>query len=364
MKNDKIAFILPRRESNPVGGYKIVYEYANRFAQAGYDVSIIYPHVRTYWKQDIKNPFLRIKMQLGFLYRRKRHQYQAGEWFALEATVRKIFVFTVCSASLRLLKHHKIIATAVETAYALAAAHSVPCANKYYFIQDFEAWNGHTDEYVYHSYRFPMKKIVIAPWLAQRVEYAGEKSVLIPNGFDFGYFQLTNPIENRLPYEVAMLYHKDDRKRCCDSIEALKIVKQKIPQLHVTMFGTPEKPELPEWFGYIRCPDKETHNKIYNNAAIFVAASKTEGFGLTVGESMICGCAVACTDNEGFSMMIKNEQTGLLSPVFDIEKLAENILRLIQNDHLRIRIAKQGNEFIQQFTWERAFSSFIEALEK
>lgn len=62
--------------------------------------------------------------------------------------------------------------------------------------------------------------------------------------------------------------------------------------------------------------------------------------------------------------MVRNEQTGLLSPVFDIEKLAENILRLIQSDHLRIRIAKQGNEFIQQFTWEKAYNSFKRILEE
>lgn len=30
--NKSICFLMPRPDSGPVGGYKVVYEYANRFA--------------------------------------------------------------------------------------------------------------------------------------------------------------------------------------------------------------------------------------------------------------------------------------------------------------------------------------------
>ena len=140
-------------------------------------------------------------------------------------------------------------------------------------------------------------------------------------------------------------------------------VKQKIPQLHVTMFGTPNKPDLPEWFSYYQTPDKETHNAIYNNASIFVAASKAEGMALPPAESMICGCALVCTDIPGFSMYAINEKTALTSPVYDCQKLAENIIKLIENNELRIELAKSGNKFIRQFTWEKAFALFSEMLE-
>lgn len=72
-----------------------------------------------------------------------------------------------------------------------------------------------------------MTKIVIAPWLKECVEKAGNTAYLVPNGFDFEYFGLKTPIENRKPYEVTMLYHLDDRKRCCDSMKALETVKKK-----------------------------------------------------------------------------------------------------------------------------------------
>jgi len=363
-KQNKIVFLLPWRDEVPVGGYKVVYEYANRFYRDGWDVTICYPHVRGSFKQDIKNPFLRLKMRVGFFYRFFKNHYKAGEWFPLESGIKKLFVFAISDSALRDYKDAKIIATAVETAIELNAVRSVPNANKFYFIQDFEAWNV-SENAVYVSYRFPMKKLTIAPWLRERVESAGEKAELIPNGFDFDYFTLSKPIEKRHSFEIAMLYHKDERKRCEDAMKALELVKRQIPELHVTMFGVPEPPaDLPDWYTYHRQPPKALHNTIYNNAAIFVAASKMEGFGLTVGEAMISGCAIACTNNSGFSCMAIHNKTALLSPVFDTEALAKNILRLINDNEFRIKLARAGNEYIRQFTWEKAFESFKTAVNR
>lgn len=359
----EITFILPGKDDKPVGGYKIVYEYANRFANADYKVNLIYHHIELDYKD--RNLFLRVKRYFGFLYHRARHHYNAGEWFNLSSKINKVYLYRTNNRGMKKFRNSYAIATAIQTAYELNKIKCIPDERKFYFIQDFEAWNGKTDEYVYNSYKFPMTKIVIAPWLKERVEKAGNTAYLVPNGFDFEYFGLKTPIENRKPYEVTMLYHLDDRKRCCDSMKALETVKKEIPDLHVTMFGTPDRPQnLPEWYSYYKCPDRETHNKILNDTAVFVAASNLEGFGLTVGESMICGCAVACTDNGGFSCMAKNNETALTSPVYDTEALAKNIIKLIKNDELRIKIAGNGNKFIKTFTWGKAFNSFKSILEK
>ena len=361
----KIAFLFPGRDTSPCGGYKIAYEYANRFSQIGYDVALVYPHIETFFSKENKNIFIQIKKYFGMLINWKlKKRLKAGEWFSISSQIQKIHIFKISNFYLRKkLKGYKIIATAVETAYALNKISFIPDADKFYFIQGFEQWNGKTAEEIYESYRFPLKKIVIAPWLQKEVEKTGNTAFLIPNGFDFNYFKLTQSIEKRSPFEIAMLYHKDDVKRCCDSIDALKIVKTYIPQLHVTMFGTPEKPDLPEWFSYYQCPDKETHNSIYNNASIFVAASKTEGMALPPAEAMICGAALCCTDIGGFSLYAKNNTTALLSPVYDVKKLADNILLLINNQKLRIELAENGHNYIQQFTWENAFSLFKNFIE-
>ena len=162
-----------------------------------------------------------------------------------------------------------------------------------------------------------------------------------------------------------MLFHLDDRKRCCDSFVALEIVKKQIPELHVTMFGTPEKPDnIPEWYTYFKTPDRDTHNKIYNNASIFISASMKEGWALPPAESLQCGCALVCTDINGFKAYAINNETALVSPVYNVQALANNILNLIQDNNLRIKIAKNGNNFIQRFTWDKSFKQMKELIEK
>ena len=54
--------------------------------------------------------------------------------------------------------------------------------------------------------------------------------------------------------------------------------------------------------------------------------------------------------------MATDGETALVSPVRDVEALATNIIRLIEDDNLRFRIAEAGNRNIQQFTWENAYS--------
>ena len=56
--------------------------------------------------------------------------------------------------------------------------------------------------------------------------------------------------------------------------------------------------------------------------------------------------------------MVTDGETGLLSPVFDYKALAENIIKLISDNELRIRLAKNGNENIKKFNWKSAVETF------
>ena len=363
----KIAFILPGRGGKPVGGFKIAYQYADYFAGLGYDVHAVFQYVNDdFFKSEKLSFFLKLKTFIGFYYRKTKKQIEFSNWYSFKNSVKMDICFNYLPLFLNKYKDFDVIfATAVETAYELNNVKTIPDKSKFYLIQDFENWNKNTDEYCYNSYTFPFTKVVISKWLQNRVEKTGNTATIIPNGLDFDYFKLTVPIETRKPTEVSMLYHLDGRKRCCDSMAALEIVKKQIPDLHVTMFGVPDKPaDLPEWYSYYQTPDKETHNAIYNNVAIFVAASEKEGWALPPAEAMQCGAALVCTDIGGFADYAKNNETALLSPVYDIESLAENIVKLINDNNLRIKIAKNGYDFIKQFTQENANSKIKELVEK
>lgn len=371
MKDERlICFLMPGPDSGPVGGYKVVYEYANRFASDGWQVAITYPLTSgdQSWCEFVwallchpRSTWLGFWSSLKAMARQKIHGI---EWFKLDSRVKCIWPLSLArSFGKELPEGTRYVATYIWTASRLLNIRAA--RHKYQLIQDRENWGGVTLDELYETYRYPITKVAISKWVLEGVEEAGSTAEYIPNGLDFEYFKMTNPIEGRSRYEVAMLWHHDERKRTEDAVAALKIVKAKHPQLHVTAFGVSDKPmNLPEWITYVQRPNKERHNEIYNTAAIFVASSEQEGWGLTPSEAMICGAAIACTDIGGYKSFAEVGVNALMSPVRDPDALAKNICRLIEDDELRIRLAKKGNETIKEFTWENSFGKMKALMER
>jgi glycosyltransferase involved in cell wall biosynthesis len=57
-------------------------------------------------------------------------------------------------------------------------------------------------------------------------------------------------------------------------------------------------------------------------------------------------------------------KTALVSAPEDSEALAQNIIRLIENEDERRRIAENGYNYIKQFTWDRATDQLEEVFKK
>lgn len=364
-KIDNIYFLLPgmeineNRECAPIGGYKVIYEYANYLASDGHNVIIAYSHARCHYEKL----WMYVYSFVGFYYRKFKGQLRGGTYFSFNKNVHKLFCYRFSSPWLNIKQNDIVFATAYETACELNKIKTLSNDRKFYFIQDYEIW-ADTKENIAASYRFGMHNIAIAPWLKDKVQQAGGQATYIPNGFNFEEFQLTQTIEKRDKYHVVMLNHVLDHKRCIDSWKALDIVKKQIPELHVTMFGAYNPPtDMPSWYTYHRNPTRKELNDIYNSGAIYIAASDFEGFGLTVGEAMICGCAVACTNNGGFLCMAKDKETALVSNIYDVESLAKNVCLLIKDDKLRCNIATKGHENIMKFTWDASFKKLKQLLQ-
>lgn len=359
VSNEKsITFLMPGSGKSPSGGYKVVYEQSNRLAAGGWKVFIVYPVHTIIRRPTFRNILGIIRRYLsGFL----GCSYKA-RWFDLDGRIIEKKVFSLKRRNMPDTAYY--CATSLETSYYLNC-YDIPARNKIYYIQGYETWNV-PEPYTSNSYKFDMKKIAIAPYLVEKVKSAGSDVYFIPNGFDFSVFGIDNPIEKRNPHVVMMMYaSNNDIKRCSDMIAALKKVKNDISDLKVLVFGVPERPRnLPDWFEYYRQPEKKLLRKLYNTAAVFVAASRTEGFSLPPGEAFICGCALCCTDIDGYALYAIEGKTALKSPVFDVDKLAENIEFLISHNDIRSSFARAGNELMKQFTWDRAFEKFINVIEK
>ena len=350
----KIIFLMPHDGIVPSGGYKVVYEYANRLAKDGFWVSIVYPNTK---KGCLKSFKERVKDVARYVVRYLNKGYQS-KWFRLDKRINLKWVWSLDNYAPE--AGSCVFATAIETAFSLNKYSDD--ISKFYFIQDYENWF-FSDQQVIESYRFPMKKIVIAKWLQELVSSCGEYATFIPNGFDFKTFSYVKPIDEREKYSIVCMYHVDKRKGMDVAFRAFNRVYEKFPQIKVTFFSVYDCPTgLPQYGEFVKQPDVSLLNSLYNKSAIYVGSSNMEGWGLTVGEAMQCGCAVACTDNRGYLEMARHGETALTSPVGDAEALADNIISFIENDELRIRIALAGKNFIQSFDINKSYESFKDVI--
>jgi len=342
----RITFVLPGSGHHPVGGFKIVYEYSNRLVARGHKVNIVHPAIFKMDTQWFNRP---LKWTL-YLKRLIDKSYFPNSWFALDNRVNVLWVPSLRSKYIP--DCDVIIATAWETA-EWVAGYPRSKGVKYYLIQHLETWSGEESR-VLNTWKLPLQKVVIAHWLEEVANKLGESAVHIPNGLDFDAYNLDVPPESRDPNRVLMLFHNEIWKGSADGLKALSIVRKEKPDLRVTLFGVPSGYTLPSWVEYHQMPAQADLRRLYNQAALFVAPSWSEGWGLTASEAMMCGAALAATDIGGHQEYMKHEMNSLLSPPRQPELLAKNILRLLCNTDLRVGLAKYGNEYIQQFTWEKA----------
>lgn len=354
-----ITFLMPAFQFAPVGGFKIVFDYANCLADDGHDVHIVYADSIKY--RNKVPPKMAVKLYVkALLYRMGMKHRSARLWYPLRASVKEHNVYSLDYRYVP--KTDLYVCTAVETSEYLDK-YPVSADKKHYFVQGYEVWD-RSDAEVRATYHYQMRKIVISEWLRHIVEdEEHEHCVVVPNGFDTTEYHLTVPIQKKDKYTVSILYHLSERKGCKYSFAALDMVKRRLPQLKVLAFGTPMRPDnLPDWYEYWQSPTGQDHLSLNNRAAVYVASSIEEGWGLTVGEAMMCGQAVACTDISGYREMATDGYNALLSPMGDIERLAANIIRLINDDEYRFKIAEHGLESMRRFSKEESYKKFKTAL--
>ena len=95
------------------------------------------------------------------------------------------------------------------------------------------------------------------------------------------------------------------------------------------------------------CFDMENY---YSAAHVYVHSSPMEGLPTVLLEAMAYGIPIAATDSiPGVREILGNNQCGMISPVGDWKALGENIGRLFDEDDLRIKYIKAGEERIKDF---------------
>ena len=349
----KICFVLPKFPRRIIGGYKIVFEYANRLCRKGHQICILFINDCSF--KNYRIPY--IAKIVGSDYLTWKHP----TWFDLDVRIKKISGYGH-KVGKKVENQDIVIATAITTVDYVTRLNTK--AQKCYFIQDYEIWEK-SEEYVHGSYSLGLKNIVISDWLKEIVDrYADVPCTVIKNPIDTTLYKPVIDIKNRSNHSVSFLYHHGKHKGVKYVIEAIEILKKKYPDLKVHAFGTVRKGnDLPDYVDYVYCATQEQTIEIYNSSAIFMCATINEGYGLTGLEAMACGTVLVSTAYQGVFEYAENEKNALLSPVKDVGSLVENVCRLFEDDKLRFSLAYAGIENVAEgFTWEKAVDKFERVL--
>ena len=102
----------------------------------------------------------------------------------------------------------------------------------------------------------------------------------------------------------------------------------------------------------------------YLKSSIAVCSSRFEGFGMVIIEAMACGLAVVSFDCPwGPQSIIKNGEDGFLVENGNIEKMADALVRLIEDDNKRNTFAKNAIQNVKRFQIDRIAEQWRELFE-
>lgn len=193
----RIIFILPGYPFVPVGGYKLVFQYANEIAlrvdeyQVEIWFSLAFYSSETSSRSRTSLLKDRVLHQAALVRRGKRfRQTPAVPWFKLNDRI--VIRSSSCLPRGSIRASDIVVATSCETAPWVSNLCEQNGARGVYFIQGVEDW-GARAEYIEETWRLPLKRIVISPWLQGLLNGRRLDSTLVMNGLDTEEFPAGPP---------------------------------------------------------------------------------------------------------------------------------------------------------------------------
>jgi len=181
------------------------------------------------------------------------------------------------------------------------------------------------------------------------------------------------PPETRNPTSLLWFGSWRERKGHAYLGRAFREVKEQFPDATLTIGGAGgDAASVPDSFDVdlrssVRVlPRIEIDEQIreYYAHGIFIFPSLSEGFGLALIEAMTMGLACVTTQTGVGSDFIEDGVHAVVVAMASSRHLARGLIRLIRDDALRQRIARQGQQLARQFTVERSVNEYLDIFEK
>lgn len=167
-----------------------------------------------------------------------------------------------------------------------------------------------------------------------------KKIFIVKIGLDENLKKHSKILKNKNP-TIIYLGRWKKYKRLNLLIDAFKIVKSKIKNAELWLAGDGDikidKIEGIKIFGKV---SEKMKKKILEKAWVFVQPSIKEGWGISVIEANACGTPAIAFDVPGLRDSIIDGKTGLLvKEDGNVEKLAEAIIKVLENEKLRKKLS-------------------------
>src|ERR1044072_1772711 len=79
-------------------------------------------------------------------------------------------------------------------------------------------------------------------------------------------------------------------------------------------------------------------------ADVFLLPSELESFGLAALEAEACEVPVIATRIGGIPEVVTDGETGLLSDIADTEKMSDDVMKLLNNEEMRLEFGRKARE--------------------
>lgn len=225
-------------------------------------------------------------------------------------------------------------------------------------------------------FRLSNKITAVSSTVARELKEYGldpDNVTVVSNGVDEKTFSKIQSKHSTEPY-VLYTGGLKARKGIFDLIESTKYVCKKYPNVKFVICGSgpflkkiKEKAERIGADGYITFLGYVDRSKLietYQNATIHVVPSHYEGLPTVLLEAMSCGRPVVATNIGGNNEVVSDGVNGLLVPPKNPEKIAQAILRLLDDETLRKSIGNAARETIEKYyTWDKIADNVLDCYE-
>lgn len=167
---------------------------------------------------------------------------------------------------------------------------------------------------------------------------------VIPNFIDFNRFKKTNKDHFKkaiAPNEEKIITHISNFrkvKRVDDAIRIFSIIQKKISSKLLLIGDGPERQNLEQLCRELNlCEDirflgkQDAIEELLAISDLFLMPSSSESFGLSALEAMACEVPVISSNAGGLSEVNLHGKTGFLSNVGDVEDMASNALKILED---------------------------------